>query len=195
MAISRFSTSSVAQGLPKYQKLYDGVTTLFDSDFELIERITVGSGGASTVSFSSIPGTYKNLQLRFSALTGTGANVRYRLNGDSGANYDAREIVSYGNSGPNTGSSLGDTHPVITVGQATYPAPGIVDIIDYASTGKYKSSRILTGTDSNTTDVSRLYFKSILWKSTSAVTSVVLTSEGTTFQQYSTFALYGIKGA
>ena len=71
---------------------------------------------------------------------------------------------------------------------------GVIDILDYAKTNKYKATRQLSGISSNATvgDRDYLLYGSGLWRSTSAITSITLT--GNSFVQYSHFALYGIKG-
>lgn len=168
---------------------------IFANSYESIATTTVGAGGSSTVTFSSIPSTYTHLQLRFSATMAADANIRHYVNGDTSANKVAHELVAYGNSGPNAGASTGESQPVLSVGQNTYPAVAVVDFLDYTNTNKYKVWRVLTGTDSNITNLARIYFKSILWMSTSSITSITLVADGTTFNQYSKFALYGIKGA
>jgi hypothetical protein len=59
--------------------------------FESIATVTVGGGGASSIEFTSIPGTYQHLQVRLigrSSSTGaTGNNFDLTLNGDTASNY------------------------------------------------------------------------------------------------------------
>lgn len=203
MAISRFSTSSVAQGLPKYQKLWDGTSVIIESDFELIERVTVGSGGSSSVSFSSIPGTYKHLQLRIiardtSAAT-SGYDITYRFNSDSGASYARHYLIGDGASVYINGSTAQTyAYGGFTMGGgqlASSFSANIVDILDYTNTNKYKVVRSIAGTSSNAStanDYAAIH--SSAWHSTSAITSIVANNNsGTNFAQYSTFALYGIR--
>lgn len=68
----------------------------------------------------------------------------------------------------------------------------VLDILDYADTNKYKTTRSLAGLDSNTAG-GALQLASGSWRNTAAITSITFSS-GTNFQQYSTLALYGIKG-
>lgn len=208
MAISRFKTSTLAQGLPKYQKLYDGVTTLFDSDYELITRTTVGAGGASTITFSSIPSTYKHLQIRHIARTtnvSTNGNMYVQLNGDTANNYSWHRLEGYGTGTGSVGiadSAAFSVGGLMTGAQsiASSFGVGILDILDYANTNKYKTMKTLTGYDNNGNgaagnDQGYVNFNSSSWRSTSAVTSIGITiNGGGNFAQYSSFALYGIKG-
>jgi len=69
----------------------------------------------------------------------------------------------------------------------------VIDILDYANTNKYKTSRNLAGYDNNSGG--RVSLNSGNWRNTNAITSITLTCRSDNFQQYSQFALYGIKGA
>jgi predicted patatin/cPLA2 family phospholipase len=70
---------------------------------------------------------------------------------------------------------------------------GVIDILDYADTNKFKTTRTLNGVSSNASSaIDYIFLVSGLWRSTSAITSITLT--GNNFAQYSHFALYGIKG-
>jgi hypothetical protein len=69
----------------------------------------------------------------------------------------------------------------------------IIDIFDYANTNKYKTVRTLTGADRNGAGLLRMWSSN--WRSLSAVTSITLYAQTTpNISQYSSFALYGIKG-
>jgi len=59
---------------------------------------TLSGSGVSTVTFSSIPSTYKHLQVRMfgQAAGGSGGVVRMRFNGDTGTNYTAHYLTGYG---------------------------------------------------------------------------------------------------
>jgi len=159
------------------------------------------SGGQSSVTFSSIPSTFTHLQLRCYALPpGTqGLYIQANFNGDTGTNYAIHEFegaasiyqAGYGSQtymrfcgAYNSGSNL--------VG---YPVVSIVDILDYANTNKNKTSRVLTGSDSNNS-VGGVALQSNLWVSTAAVTSMTLYaySSGSlsSFAANSKFDLYGI---
>jgi hypothetical protein len=69
-----------------------------------------------------------------------------------------------------------------------------MDILDYTSTNKNKVGRHIGGVDYNGSG--GVYLGSSLYSTTSAISSISLTSNnGQNFLQYSSFALYGIKGA
>ena len=73
---------------------------------------------------------------------------------------------------------------------------GVLDILDYANVNKYTTTRVLSGFNTNgSANGTAVFLSSGLWMSTSAVTSITLTGRSTNIGQYSSFALYGIKGA
>jgi hypothetical protein len=171
-----------------------------NNSFESIATIDVGAGGASGVTFSSVPGTYKHLQVRsVSRTTRNDASVDgiyMRLNGDTSGNYSTHFIMGDGS----TASVNGYANYSIMLGTflgadaqtaANVFTASIYDILDYANTNKYKTTRSSAGYDSNS--VGGISLSSGSWRSTNAVTSITLLAEGS-FVQYSSFGLYGIKG-
>jgi len=178
---------------------------LSSTAFESIATTTVGSGGAANIEFTSIPATYTHLQIRSLAQTNRSSIgrdiVNINVNSDTGSNY-ARHYLSGDGASAVRGNSAsltkGELTEVGTTAGASFGA-FVVDLLDYANTNKYKTIRSLGGVDVNGTvggygGTISLY--STLWQSTSAITSIKLAPlNGTQFNQYSHFALYGIKGA
>ena len=161
--------------------------------------VQVGSGGTSSVSFSSIPSTYKHLQIRGISQCTNVKEFHIQINSDTGSNYSYHNLYGNGSSAGAAGASTQDKIATLTqVGSATATSTFsalVIDILDYSLTSKYKTLRILSGTNqNNTTD--EMGLTSGLWQSTSAINTIKLfpTSTGT-FTQYTQFALYGIKGA
>jgi len=173
------------------------------NSYESIATTTVGSGGSSSISFSSIPGTYKHLQIRLIAQTNRAASVdslQLNFNSDTGSNYSWHIVQGDGSSAGAPVNGVTQTYARIgdgTIGGATasggYIAAGVIDILDYASTNKNKTIRGLTGVDEN--GAGRVGLGSGLWQNSStAITSISIAPQaGTLFLQYSSFALYGIK--
>jgi len=166
-----------------------------------IGMVQVGSGGAPTISFTSIPATYKHLQVRAIARTArTEPNdyIYLRFNSDSGNNYAWHDLEGDGSTA--AAQATASTAQIFTLftttansGASMFGA-GIIDILDYANTNKYKTVRTLSGNDRNGSGY--VVFGSGLWQNTNAVSTITLTNHGaTTFNQYSEFALYGIKSA
>jgi hypothetical protein len=173
------------------------------NSYESIATVTVGSGGQSSIEFNSIPGTYKHLQIRLLArsthLTFAGVDGVLRFNSDSASNYSWHYLLG---DGASTSASAGATQSSINTGiiasgggsAAGIYAATVIDILDYADTNKYKTTRTLAGLDKNGTG-GDMRFSSGSWRSTSAINSITLTTDPSRdFIQYSSFALYGIRG-
>jgi len=168
------------------------------SSYSSIATQTVGSGGASSITFSSIPSTYTHLQIRYIAkdarTVGNAASQVYiRYNSDSGTNYAVHELAGDGTTASAYGAASGTSNYAV-IGDATsgsYTGLGIIDILDYANTNKNKTMRALSGNDLNGSGSIKL--TSGLWMNTAAINTITLTPLSTPFSQYSSFALYGVK--
>jgi len=169
------------------------------SSYDSIATTTLSTATAS-VTFSSIPATYTHLQLRFiarSSRTATQGYIVTRFNGDSGTNYSMHTVEGDGATASSNAYSTVSYGSLYEISAASSTASifgaGVVDILDYANTNKYKTLRASQGDDKNGSG--RVYLTSGLWQNTAAITSIVFTEyNGFNFEQYSSFALYGIKG-
>jgi hypothetical protein len=206
MAISRIKTSSVLQGFPKSRSLLAGNTAFNPSSYESIATTIVGSGGTTSISFTSIPSTYTHLQIRlFGQITrstfGTG-NLTMTFNSDTGANYSSHDVYGTGaNVAVDSGVNANNMWFQDSMGTTAAPnifGAGIFDILDYANTNKFKTVRVLQGVDVNGTSFNAqgyIQLGSGSWRNTNAITSVTLTTAYTGWAQYTHAALYGIKGS
>jgi hypothetical protein len=172
---------------------------LVTSSYESIQTVTVGAGGQSSISFTSIPSTYKHLQIRFmgrSTNADTQDNLFINFNSDSGSNYTYHAV--YGDGSSASAISATSQTKAITGRLAAANATsgifgvGVIDILDYANISKYKTLRNLVGVDTN--GAGNVWLFSNLWMSTSAISNIAITTaSATNFAQYSSFALYGCK--
>ena len=166
--------------------------------YDSIATTTVGGAGAATITFSSIPATYTHLQLRlFGRSTGsnTQSYVKLEFNGDTtGGNYYSHYIQADGSTVAAGANASLSAHYDIAGANATASVFGaiIFDVLDYANTSKYKTSKVLGGVDNNGSG--RMNLTSGLWSNTAAITSIVLTPASGSFAQYTSAALYGIRG-
>lgn len=170
--------------------------------YDALATVTVPSGGtAASITFAGIPAGYKHLQIRAIARASTGAanNAYITLNGDTAANYSHHQIygdgASTGAGGVANQSASGV--PMFNFTNSTYAANlfgvGVMDILDYANTSKYKTVKLLTGNDVNGSG-GYIIMRSAGWRNTAAITSITFTPDGgSSFDQYSSFALYGVK--
>ena len=168
--------------------------------YESIQTVTVGAGGSSSITFSSIPATYTHLQIRsIGRITAANSddNIYMQFNGDTTSNYAGHYLFSDGSTTipAAAGSQTQGVAARITGASsgANMFGVGICDILDYANTNKYKTARVLTGHDKNGSGL--IFLMSTLWQSTSAINSIRLYAFTDAFAQYSKLALYGIKGA
>jgi hypothetical protein len=169
---------------------------LVTNSYYSIATQTVGSGGASSITFNSIPSTYTHLQIRFIGKIGssTGAPSIYFNGVASGTSYAWHNLRGDGSNASANGyasqSYMSDTVSPSSIYNNSNFSVGIIDILDYANTNKNKTLRQLVGVDNNGSGALELY--SGLWANTAAITQLDLFN-GYVWQQYSTFSLYGIK--
>jgi hypothetical protein len=168
-------------------------------DYDSIATVTV-STAVSSISFTSIPATYKHLQIRILG-RGTNPNTEcqfaYKFNGDTGNNYTFHLVRGNGTSAFADGAAS-QAFAGVTVRYAAANAAasmfggGISDILDYSNTNKYKTVRSIGGTDQNGSG--QVYYSSNLWMNTSAISNIeIYNQDGNNLAQYSSFALYGVK--
>jgi hypothetical protein len=157
--------------------------------YEAIATTTLGSA-QSSVTFSSISGSYTDLVL-VSNVKSTGAgDVFLQFNSDTGSNYST--TILYG-----TGSTAGSTREInATKILIDYYAEiftdwsdRIVQLQNYSNTTTYKT--VLTRASNAGRGVDAIVG---LWRNTSAITSITVSvTNSLSFAVGSTFTLYGIK--
>jgi hypothetical protein len=155
-----------------------------------LANLTLGSTQA-TVTFSSIPATYRDLYVVIRGIGSTSnMNPRMTVNADGGTNYNT--VAMQGDGASPTSSSLA-TRPFVDMTfnsrvQTTIDWQSTISILDYGVTNKQKTILLACG---NTNGVERIASR---WASTSAITSIELFFSSGTWAAGSTFALYGIVG-
>jgi len=157
-----------------------------------IATTTVGSTSVTNIEFTSIPNVYEHLQLRVFLFgvnaTATGS-INVQFNSDTGSNYAFHLLQGYGAASSSNGRFFGYRGGIRT----TYATAGVVDILDYSNTNKYKTMRGLVGNDFNGSG--EIQLSSSLWQNTNTITSIKIYGSDQNFGQHSTIALYGIKRA
>jgi len=168
-----------------------------DGAYDSLANVTVGAGGASSIIFAGIPNTYKHLQIRClakSSLAGPTSAMGVQLNSTTtgyfnhGLYGDGASALTYSTTSANNAGST------FIAGSSNTNIFGvaIIDILDYASTDKNKTVRLLSGADFNGSG--QLRFASGSIASTLPITSLnLLDVNGGTILQYSQFSLYGVK--
>jgi hypothetical protein len=119
-----------------------------------------------------------------------------QLNGAT-SNYNMHQMYGDGSSvaaaAPSDSAILiGNLSP--SSANANVFAGNVIDILDYTNTNKYTTARALSGYDNNGSGY--VVYQSGLWMDFNAVTSIKLFPRSATgnLAQYSSFALYGVKG-
>lgn len=160
--------------------------------YEAIATTTVGSGGAASIDFQSIPATYTDLILKWSLRDTTGSFWATLALNNSTSSFTAKYIqgegTGIGNGSPTDSSTFamvngsGTTASSFSNSEAYFP--------NYTSSNN-KSISVDTLTENNGT-VAYMRMSAFLWSNSAAIDRITLTAGGT-FAQYSTATLYGIK--
>jgi hypothetical protein len=150
-----------------------------------LATVTLG-GTASSVTFSSIPATYRDLIFSLELVGSVSEQYFMRLNGDTGSNYSwvqmgADSTGFFTSSTTTTGIRVGFFSAISARDNLQ------LSIMDYSATDKHKTA--LVRTNSNCTVTRAIAGR---WANTAAVTSVVFTFPSGNFNSGSTISLYGV---
>lgn len=170
-----------------------------------IQTVTVGAGGSSSISFTSIPQTYTDLQIILSARTDGASPPGYatlRFNGNSSAIYSRKTLQGDGNTAqsyPATGeTAVNYIYVNGNAGTASTFSNTSIYIPNYNSSNN-KALYFDTVQEYNETTNAWIMLQANLWANTSAITSITLEPQNvdsqTKFLQHSTATLYGITSA
>ena len=146
----------------------------------------------SSVTFSSIPASYRDLVIVIEATTSVDALIQARFNGDTGSNYGY--VVMRGTS--STGSSSGTynvAYLMDNLSEATKRFHVLMNVQDYSATDKHKTALVRSGTEQNADGNSSVYASAHRWANTSAITSIELFTSAGGFEAGSTLSVFGIE--
>jgi len=148
------------------------------------------SSPASSITFSSISGSYTDLILITSASSDISADtndITCQFNSDTGSNYSTVYVYGTGSSA-SSGSTNNSSGVLIARHHATEYAAGITHFQNYSNTTTYKNV-LSRGSAASTITIAYAG----VWRNTAAITSIVLTpTSASNFDSGSTFSLYGI---
>jgi len=156
--------------------------------FELISAVTVGSGGAATIDFTSIPSTFTDLCIKISALGNQTEGMYLQFNSSS-ADFTGRYLIGDGST---VTSGVLARYAGSIKNLATTPNNTEIYIPNYAGSTN-KSFSVDNVQEDNVT----LAYQNLiagLWSNTAAITGIKIEA-ATSFRQYSTAYLYGVKNA
>lgn len=157
---------------------------------QLISSVSVGVGGAATIDFTSIPGTYTDLVLVLSArATSTTATITVAFNGSSASftsiylNGAAAFGVTSATGTTLVGYASTTSHTASTFGNLSIYIP------NYAGSANKNFSVDSVQENNGAATVNTNIFTN-LWANSAAITQVTLSLAN--FAQYSSASLYGI---
>jgi hypothetical protein len=163
---------------------------------KLIQTINVGSGGVSSVSFTSIPQTFTDLLLvvsaRISTTTGSvWGDSALQFNGSS-SGYSGRYLYGATGSGVGVGTEGTSAYNIVRIqsndGTANTFSNTNINILNYASSAPKLVSYDSVSENNGTSSIQTIAAE--LWSDTAAITSLGMSTSN--FAQYSSFSLYGI---
>ena len=161
--------------------------------YTLIASVTVGSGGAANMEFTSIPATYTDLVLKVSPrISSTNGTVYVDYNSSTSNQSWNRLYNSSGSVGGDTGSRQYITAVTSDYTANTFGSTEIY-IPNYASSSNKSSSVDTVQENNSSTNLQALVAN--LWSNSAAITAIRIVPFSGTFVQYSTAYLYGISNA
>jgi hypothetical protein len=159
-----------------------------------LDKVTISGTSTNTITFSSIPATYTDLEIVFNGGVNTGtANILIQFNGDTTTNYSYTQLTGDGGTAQ---SYRGSTTSSILSNYWGYPTADnntnmLFKVMNYANTTTFKT--VLTRSNNAANGTSAVVG---LWRKTpEAINSVTLFTSANNFANGSTFSLYGIASA
>jgi hypothetical protein len=160
--------------------------------YTLISSVTVGSGGAASIDFTSIPATYTDLIIKLSGRGSSGGESNITVVFNSGSTYAGKRLYGNGSSPVSDSTSQwGGFSNASTFTASTFSNTEIY-ITNYTSSNA-KSWSVDSVNETNATNA-LMAIGAQLWNGTGAITSITLTPDNA-FVQHSTAYLYGISNA
>lgn len=163
----------------------------------LIQEIAAGGSGSATIDFSSIPSTFRHLELWCIAQTenATEQDLVMQLNGDTGSNYTTVVVRGNGTSASSAAVAIttqGNIMSMSPTGSAV-PSHGVIKFPYYA-TGSLQRTALSEYMQNSTGTTLNVGQFAVRWSSTSAINRIVLFASGgaTDIKTGSIFSLYGI---
>lgn len=166
--------------------------------YDAIATVTVGSGGAASMEFTSISGTYTDLLIKISGRTSE--NAIFTNNGfeitfnNNTSGYTSRLLYGVGDSQGSVTNSSGALRYVYgTAALATASTFGNAEVYIPNYAGSNNKSISADSVSENNATTAVIALTAGLWSNSAAITSIKISSASGNFVQHSTATLYGIK--
>jgi len=159
------------------------------STYEKIATNTVSGTGTSTVTFSSISGSYTDIVLIASTKSIDGGNDFFiRVNSDSGTNYSTQRIAGDGTTAYAARRTNQNLWYLDEIGQPTTSyLVQIFNFMNYSNTTTYK-----TALWRNSGAANGVAGMAGLWRNTAAISTISIASLSGNMADGCTYTLYGI---
>lgn len=200
MAVTKLSNSGIATGgVLKYDSMLAGNAAFEPSNYEHVATIT-SNGSTAQFIFSSIPQTYRYLEIRgYGTSTGVGAyrNIAMRMNGVATSAYRYRWVVSNNNS-MSANASAGSTEmPILQswpYASGDNAGVGLWVISNYTSTSIAKTVICWGGGSQSSGTEGELSYAIGTFASTNAVNEIMMFNvSANAWTSGTEFSLYGVK--
>ena len=158
--------------------------------------VTVGSGGAASIDFSSIPSTYTDLCIKFTGRLAIAARddfVKVKFN-TSSANFTGRVLYGAGSGGTSSFSDTSGYAGTVDGSTATASTFSNMEIYIPNYAGSTNKSFSVDSVQEDNQGQAWMTLVAGLWSQTAAITAVSIYG-GTNLLQYSTAYLYGVSNA
>lgn len=166
--------------------------------FWALDTYTFPDASSNTITFNSIPQTYKHLMIVFQAWGTVNDGTHLRFNGDTGAsNYFAPTgglgdgVAASTNLGV-VASSAVDVFNLLGGYGSTQTTAGVGYINDYSTTNKFKTVTAIRSNLNSSNEGNVASFSGARTSSTDAITSLTFSARTGNFNTNSTIALFGI---
>ncbi len=166
--------------------------------YTLISSVTVGSGGAATIDFTSIPGTYTDLLVkvcpRSTRASAQKDNMLVQLN-SSTSNFTGRALTGSGSAAASYTETAGFVSYAVCAADSTANTFSNIELYIPNYAGSNNKSISADGVSETNAVAAEMGLHAVLWSNSAAITGVKLTLSVGNFVQYSTAYLYGISNA
>ena len=161
--------------------------------YEPIATTTLSST-AATIDFNSITSSYTDLRVVLVCTTTASAAILCRVNSDTGSNYSRTTLAGDGSSASSARYSNNTFFRIDINADSSTTVPMLIEV-DFFSYAGSTNKTILNKVAADRNGSGSVQTAVQLWRSTSAITSISLIANSTTFASGTTATLYGIKSA
>jgi hypothetical protein len=154
--------------------------------YTALATVTLASS-ASSVTFSSIPATYRDLIIVLNGTTNASSGIGARFNSDSGSNYSGVRMI--GSSAGAISDSFSSLSRILqTAGNTSLRTAFISQVMDYSATDKHKT--VLTRHNITNDTTAAIAAR---WANTAAVTTIqIFATDADTIATGTVISLYGV---